>query len=67
MFAEPLRKALPVVAAHFVLPPGTILSLTLLCAWSSDAVGRNRGSVPLYAALFWNECVAFWYAGGGMR
>lgn len=33
----------------------------------NDAVGRNRGSIPLYAALFWNECMAFGYAWGGMR
>jgi len=103
MFAEQLRKALliawlivsaaivPVLAAPFVVPPGTILSLAPRCAWKTrygrecvlcgmttgfilisegrlnDAVGRNRASIPLYAALFWNECMAFWYAWGGMR
>ena len=103
MFAEQLRKALliawlivsaaivPVLAAPFVLPPGTILSLAprceskarygrecVLCGMTTsfilisggrlnDAVGRNRASVPLWAALFWNECMAFWYAWGGMR
>ena len=103
MFAEQLRKALliawlivsaaivPVLAAPFVVPPGTILSLAPRCAsktrygrecvlcgmttgfilisegrWN-DAVGRNRASILLYAALFWNECMAFWYAWGGMR
>ena len=31
----------------------------------NDATGRNRASIPLYAALVWNECLAFWYAWGG--
>lgn len=33
----------------------------------SDAVGRNRASIPLYAALVWNECIAFWYVWGELR
>jgi hypothetical protein len=33
----------------------------------NDAVGRNRASIPLWAAMFWNECMAFWTAWGGMR
>jgi hypothetical protein len=33
----------------------------------NDALGRNRGSIPLYAAVVWNECTAFWYAIGGLR
>ena len=31
------------------------------------ALGRNRASIPLYAALVWNECVAIWYALGEIR
>lgn len=31
----------------------------------NDAAGRNRASIPLYAALVWNECLALWYAWGG--
>ncbi len=31
------------------------------------ALHRNRASIPLYAALVWNECAAVWYAWGGLR
>jgi len=103
MFAEQLRRALliawlivsaaivPLLAAPFVLPPGTIQSLAPRCAWKTrygrecvlcgmttsfilisegrlnEAASRNRGSIPLYAALIWNECMALWYLGGGMQ
>ena len=33
----------------------------------NDAVGHNRASIPLYAALFWNQCMAFWYVWAGLR
>jgi hypothetical protein len=32
-----------------------------------DALDRNRGSIPLYSAMVWNECVALWYTIGGLR
>ncbi len=33
----------------------------------NEAVEANRGSIPLYAALLWNQFVAFWYVFGQLR
>jgi len=81
----------PVLAAPFLLPPKTVLSLAPKCQWKArygrecvlcgmttgfilisqgrlnDALRRNRASIPLYAALAWNEFVAVWYALGQLR
>ena len=75
----------PVLAAPFLVPPRTLLSLMppcqskvrygrecALCGMTrgfilisrgrfDDALRRNRASIPLYAALLWNEFLASWF------
>lgn len=81
----------PVLAAPFLVPPDSLLSLAPACEWKvkynrecplcgmttafilisdgclNQAVEANRGSVPLYSALLWNQFVALWYVFGQFR
>lgn len=72
MYAERLSALLVIswLAVSTLLFPALLLASLLqkrsLLALAG-AAGRSAAGIPVYSALVWNECVAIWYALGGVR